>query len=208
VAAFRKAVDPSHLTDLAQPLGLSVESLSTLSIGWSAEHGAWTFPMFDHERTVVGVRLRRPDGRKFSVTGGKEGLFIPTTLSLSHRLLVAEGPTDTAALLDLGFTTVVGRPSCTGGIKLLTELVRLMPLADVVIVADADESGRRGAFNLASVLVAYVPAVRVVVPVRHKDVREFVRAGGTRAQLELAIAAAPVRRLAVHAVTVQGGTAR
>jgi hypothetical protein len=59
---------------------------------------------------------------------------------------------------------VAGRPSCTGGIKLLVELMLARKPAEVVIVADRDEPGRRGADNLASVLVAYTLAVRVVTP--------------------------------------------
>jgi hypothetical protein len=70
----------------------------------------------------------------------------------------------------------------------------------VVIVADADESGRRGADRLASVLVCYAPAVRVIEPPPGlKDVREWMRAGGTQADVERAIGAAPVRRLRVVA---------
>jgi hypothetical protein len=179
--------------------------------------------MSDCGGQTVGIRLRRPDGAKYAVRGGREGLFLPAgpvpTGGLSDsracasegtaadpqmegsRLLVCEGPTDAAALLDLGYVHVAGRPSCTGGVKLLAELVRRRRPGDVVIVADADEPGRIGADNLASVLVCYVPAVRVIVPPGGaKDVREFVRAGGIRADLDRAIEAAPLRRLRVSTV--------
>ena len=112
--------------------------------------------------------------------------------------MVSEGLTDTAALLDLGYTSVVGRPSSTGGVKLLVELVQRRQPDEVVIVADGDEPGRRGADNLASVLLVYCPMVRVLVPKHFKDVRDFLRAGGTRQQLEQAIETAPARRLAVR----------
>ena len=58
--------------------------------------------MTDVDGNVWGIRIRRPDGAKFSIKGGKEGLFIPEEFG-GDRLLIAEGPTDTAALLDLGF---------------------------------------------------------------------------------------------------------
>lgn len=104
-----------------------------------------------------------------------------------------------AALLDLGYREVVGRPSCTGGIKLLIKLVRQRRPAEVVIVADGDEPGRRGADNLASVLVAYAPAVRVVAPPAGvKDARAWKRAGATRQEVDAAITAAPARRLKVR----------
>jgi hypothetical protein len=47
---------------------------------------------------------------------------------------------------------------------LLVALVRRRLPPEVVVVADDDEAGRRGADNLASVLVAYAPAVRVIAP--------------------------------------------
>jgi DNA primase len=152
----------------------------------------------------LGHWLRRPNGFKFSVAGSKEGLFIPvTTGGESSRVFVCEGPTDTAALLDMGSTNVVGRPSCTGGIKLLVDLVRRRQPAEVVIVADADEPGRHGADNLASVMVAYVPTVRVIAPpVGIKDARAWFQRGGTHQEVQHAIDAVPAHRLRVHAVAV------
>ena len=107
-------------------LGVSVESLRRLGVGWSAKHRAWAFPMSNAAGDVLGIRLRLPGGKKLSVKGGKEGLVHsrrgPLRLPSGRLLLlIAEGPTDTAALLDLGFSAV-GRPSCTGGVKLLVEL--------------------------------------------------------------------------------------
>jgi 5S rRNA maturation endonuclease (ribonuclease M5) len=204
-ASYRDAVNPDRLNALARSLGLSAEALTALGIGWSAHYGAWSFQMVDLAGAVLGIRLRRPNGSKFSVSGGKEGLFLPVLPDLTGpRLLICEGPTDTAALLHLGFANVVGRPSCTGGIKLLVELVRLRKPSEVVIVADADEPGRRGADNLASVLVAYVPAVRVLQPPAGiKDARAWLQAGATHRDVQEAIDAAPVRRLTVRAVAAQ-----
>jgi phage/plasmid primase-like uncharacterized protein len=203
---YRNALDPAQLDALARSLGLSADALTRLGIGWAEPYRAWSFPMTDAAGVVLGIRLRRPDGTKFAVSGGREGLFLPATEPTDARLLVCEGPTDAAALLDLGYTAVVGRPSCTGGVRLVTELCQQRQPGELVIVADGDEPGRRGANNLASVLAAYVPTVRVLVPRLHKDVREFVCAGGTRQQLEQAIAAAPAKRLAVRAVAVGRGT--
>ncbi len=197
---FREAVDPGRLYQFAVSLGLSVTSLCQLGVGWSAEHRAWSFPMTDAGGAVLGIRLRRPNGFKFAVKGGREGLFIPSTAGDDiSPLYVCEGPTDAAALLDMGFRKVVGRPSATGGIKLVVELVRRRRPSDVVVMADGDEAGRRGANNLGSVLVAYGPAVRIIAPPEGvKDVRDLLRAGGTREDMEKTIQAAAVRRLAVR----------
>jgi hypothetical protein len=199
-AGYRGVVEPVRLDALARSLGLTVGALGALGIGWADHYRAWSFPMTDADGVILGIRLRRLDGSKFAVRGGREGLFLPAPAPTEPRLLVCEGPTDTAALLDLGYKAVVGRPSCTGGERLVTELCQRRGPAEVVIVADGDEPGRRGADDLAGVLRAYVPSVRVVVPRSYKDVREFVQAGGTREQLERAIAASPARRLAVRSV--------
>jgi hypothetical protein len=200
-AHYRDALDPGRLHQFARQLGVGASSLTALGVGWSGGHDAYSFPMRDWEGRVVGIRLRRPDGSKFAVRGGRDGLFLPPPPAApGERLLVCEGPTDAAALLDLGYSHVAGRPSCTGGVKLLCELVRQRRPDDVAVVADADDPGRRGADNLASVLVCYCPAVRVIVPPGGaKDVRDFLRAGGTRGGLEAAIGAASVRRLRVSA---------
>jgi hypothetical protein len=77
--------------------------------------------------------------------------------------------------------------------------LRRLAVPIVVIVADADAPGQRGAENLASVLLAYCPAVRVIVPPAGvKDLREWKRRGATHADVQAAIDAAPVRRLAVQ----------
>jgi len=194
-----QAIRTDVLDRLADGLGLSIESLRRLRVGWSGEHRAYTFPMTDGRGSVLGIRLRLPSGRKLSVCGGKEGLFIPADLSEASPLLITEGPTDCAALLDLGFT-VVGRPSCKGGSRLLVELVQRRQAAEVVIVADADshDAGQRGAENLAAALIAYAASVRVIAPAAGcKDAREWKRSGATRGEVQSAINAAPARRLTI-----------
>lgn len=198
---FQNAVDSVALDHLARQLELSVTSLHALGIGWNG--WAWSFPMVNVSGETLGIRLRLPSGRKLAVKGGHEGLFLTNVVN-DHQLIVCEGATDTAALLDLGFVNVVGRPSCTGGIKLLAELVRQKQFAEVVMVADGDEPGRRGADNATSVLLTYAPIVRVIQPpVGIKDARAWLRAGGRREHVEQAIQAAAVRRLAIKTRKVQ-----
>jgi len=86
------AATPGALKYLATSLGLGNESLTSLRVGWSARDWAWTFPMRNATAEVTGIRLRLPNGRKLSVKGGKEGLFIPEGLQSGGRLLVTEGP--------------------------------------------------------------------------------------------------------------------
>ncbi len=200
-----QAIASSWLDELAIELGVSIDSLLRLCIGWSGEHRAFTFPMFDMAGVVRGVRLRGSNGRKWSVRGGQEGLFVPRSVGgtegplpdATARLVVCEGPTDTAALLDLDFD-VLGRPSCAGGMKLLVDLVQSCQPNDVAIFADADTPGLRGANNLASTLAVYVPSVRVVTPPPSaKDARDWKRQGATHADVLARIAGAQSRRLGV-----------
>jgi hypothetical protein len=200
--SYTAAVAPEQLQRLARSLGLSVTSLCHLEIGWSAEHQAWSFPMKDARGNVRGIRLRRPNGFKFAVKGSKAGLHLPAiSADTDVSLMVCEGPTDTAALMDMGFTSVVGRYSCLGDLSLMVELVKGRRPPEVVIVADADEPGRRGANALAAELLAYATAVRVIEPPEGiKDARAWLQAGGRRVDVERVIAATPVRRLKIRSL--------
>ena len=181
-----------------QERGLSDRSLGRLRIGWSAEPGAWSFPMHDEQERVRGIRLRTPGGRKFAVSGGREGLFYPHGLTFLDRLLICEGPTDTAAALDLGFEAV-GRPSCTGGTRLLRNLVSGKRPSEVVVVADGDGPGLRGAESLAATLVLCCPAVRIIQPPEGiKDLRAWLQAGATHDKVLAVIEAAPLRKLKLN----------
>jgi hypothetical protein len=199
-ADFCAAVRPEALDRLAVALGVSVKSLQRLGVGWAAQYPAWAFPMTDAAGAVLGIRLRLRYGKKISVKGGHDGLFIPEGLDLAGGLLlICEGPTDTAALLDFGFSAV-GRPSCTGGVKLLVDLVQKHRPEGVTIVSDVDGNGagQRGAASLAAVLVAYCPAVRIIAPPSGvKDAREWKRRGATAGDVTAAIGAAAVSKLQV-----------
>lgn len=183
-------VDPIALTRFADSLGLTVASLRRLLVGRSPRHRAWTFPMRDAAGNVTGIRLRRPDGRKLSFRGGREGLFMPDGLTADGPLYIAEGPTDTAALLGLSFAAV-GRPSCRGGVEMLVDLVLARRPQSVVIVADNDshDAGQRGAIDLACRLATYAPSVAIIAPPPGiKDAREWVRRGATGEDVLRAIA--------------------
>ncbi len=189
-AKHRASVTFSELERLSHELGVSVESLQRLGIGWCG--WGWTFPMTDAGGNLRGIRVRKCNGVKLAVTGSRDGLFIPdpqddldtldaldTSSGGASPLLICEGPTDTAAMLDLGLDAV-GRPSCRGGSALLVDLMRCRRPDEVVIVSDGDGAGRQGAESLASVLVLHTPAVRVIRPPHGiTDARAWKRAGAT-----------------------------
>jgi hypothetical protein len=194
---FHRAVDPPALTDLSHALGVSEHALRRMEIGRASGRGAWAFPMRDAAGSLRGIRLRTDHGRKLAIRGSHQGLFIPLASppASAHAraderdepLFIAEGPTDTAALLDLpgGGVDAIGRPSCNGCAGLCAEFVhahrRWRP---VVIVADNDQPGIRGAAALADELHARGVRARAVTPPKGvKDAREWKRRGLTREEL-------------------------
>ncbi len=183
-------VKPGDLGRFARRLGVLEKSLNRLGIGWDGR--SWAFPMRRADGRVIGIRLRKPDGGKYAVKGGREGLLIPTSLGSRDTLLVAEGPTDTAALLDLGFD-VAGRPSCRGGTRHLLTFVSSGPWPTVVVVCDTDGPGLKGGEDFARQLSPHVRDVRLLVP-PFKDAREWRRRGATTQDIQAAIDMAdPVR---------------
>jgi hypothetical protein len=194
--SYRKAVGQGRFARLATDLGVSSESLARLGIGWCETSRAWSFPMVDASRNILGIRLRTETGRKFAVKGGNDGLFLPDGLDGAAPLLIAEGPTDTAALLDLDFVAV-GRPNCRGGRAIIADLIHRWRPSSVVIIADNDpgKQGMDGAQDLARRLSVVHRDVRIVTPPPYvKDARVWVRSGATRLDMLCLIeAAAPIR---------------
>jgi len=182
-----------RLDGLARALDVSGKSLRRLGIGWDGR--AYTFPMTDADGGVIGIRQRFPNGGKASVRGGKNGLFVPAGLGEDGRLLVCEGPTDTAAASDLGFDAI-GRPNCNSLVEMTARAARNR--AEIVIVADNDKAGRYGATRLAHALALHYPCVRVVVPPDGvKDLRQWLRRGLTAETLTDVIAATTAVKLKV-----------
>ena len=195
---FRAGTDLDAVRRHAADLGVSAESLLRLGITWAAAHRAWAFPMFDERARVVGIRLRSEDGSKWAVRGSHQGLFWPTgQIPTNKPVLICEGPTDTAAMLDLHFFAI-GRPSCSGCVEMLTNVLHD---CDVVVVGDRDTPkkrpdgttwlpGREGAENLADALVvAKARSVLIIYPpARFKDARDWRKGGATHSLVETMVA--------------------
>lgn len=177
------------LTNLADDLGVSYSSLESLGAVWAPPHRAWAFPMYDGYGEIIGIRLRSNDGRKWAVRGSKQGIFLPKLSDsfISDSRTVAylpEGPTSTAACLTLGLLAI-GRPSCSSGGEQIRIALKNLNIRQAIIVADNDPRQRNGTeyspgLEGAHKLATELTGLRIAVwtpPV--KDVRDFVRAGGT-----------------------------
>ncbi len=194
-----------RIEELADQLGVSRRSLDRLSVGWSAGHHAWTFPLFDHTaNTVLGINRRFRNGDKRVIAGHKIGLYLPRDLpsDLSEEtLLVCEGGSDTAAGLDLGFWAV-GRFSCNTCLSHLRQLVVQRKPKLTVICADAgNEIEARGAKALAHALLPYAQELKLIAPPHPlKDIRAWMCAGATSESLKQVIDSAQLQRLRIRIV--------
>ena len=169
---YRGWVKAEALSAHARSLGVSVDSLDVLSIGF-ADGDRWAFPMRDASDRIIGIRFR--DARtaeKRAYKGSRNGLFIPRSFWTIwiDSVVVCEGPTDCAALLSVRLNAI-GRPSALTGAAMLVSLCKGHA---VTIVADGDEVGRNGAEQLA----AKLDNARIVhPPAGIKDARAWVGAG-------------------------------
>lgn len=165
------------LAGFAASLGVSTASLVAVGAAWAPPHAAWAFPMCDGYGNIVGIRLRNERG-KFAVRGSRQGIFLAAAPA-QKTLFVCEGPTDTAAAIELGLFAA-GRPNCCcGGLEIRT-CARRHKCERAVIIADNDKPGLDGARRVGGELklpyAVYVPPA--------KDLREFCRLGGTRNMIE------------------------
>ncbi|MDD5678414.1 MAG: hypothetical protein PHW60_10555 [Kiritimatiellae bacterium] len=180
---WRDKTDPGLLDEYAKALVVSEQVLNDLGAAWAPEHGAWAFPMRDSAGKIDGIRLRADSGRKWAVTGSHQGVFMSLTWpSATDIALICEGPTDTAAAMSIGFMAI-GRPSCLGCERHISDIIKLVAVRRVVIVADNDGPGLAGANKLAGQLK--VPWKIIVPPT--KDLRAWVRMGATKALVECVI---------------------
>lgn len=166
---FQTAIADWQINDLAGSLGVKSVSLKRLNVGFDGE--AYTFPMMDENRKIIGIRRRFDDGRKFALAGSSNGLFIPGGLDKEKPLVICEGPTDCAAGLDLGFEAI-GRPNCASKIAMTARFAR--GRKKIVIICDNDMPGRDGAKKLAEELVRCCTSVKIISPPPGiKDLREW-----------------------------------
>ncbi len=190
IREWQAATTPAQLEELAVGLGLSPGSMRAVGAAWAEPHSAWAFPMCDGYGNTVGIRLRNERG-KFAVRGSRQGIFTGAkcevrsvkweaqTARAQPTLFVCEGPTDTAAAVELGLFAI-GRPNCCCGGPEIRIYARRHSVRRVVLIADNDKPGLDGAKKVAAEIK--LPFALYVPPA--KDLREFLRLGGTRVLIE------------------------
>ncbi len=182
---FREQEGTESYAAAAKALGVSVESFRAVLAAWSEKQRAWMFPLRRSDGKIIGFRFRDTRGNKWSMAGGHSGLIMPRN-KIGEELWLCEGPTDLLALLTLGITSAVARPSAFGGIQMAIDFAKRMNVGRVVICADADRKlnektgeienvGLAGAMKLARLIG--IPARLWQPPEGSKDVRAALIGG-------------------------------
>ena len=163
---------------LGDELGLGTEPLKAMQVGWDGSQSCHTFPMRNDAGDAVGIRTRHQDGKR-SVSGSDgHGLFFVPSMLESQYLIVCEGPTDTAAIIDAGFKSVVGKPSCKLGDGYVVGIVRKLKPRGVLLIPDRDPPGLEGFSILANEILRVMPFESLdslVPPTPLNDVRTWLQ---------------------------------
>ena len=170
----------SARTALAARIGVGADALDRMRVGWNAALSAWTFPMRDGRGRVVGIQQRfSSTGDKRIVKGHASGVFEPFHLDVrGEELVICEGASDAAAALTVGLAAI-GRFSCSGTLEeTVARVLRHRP-GRVIVVADNDEPGLRGAEQLLRRLDGIARAELRRPPHGIKDLRAWTQAGAT-----------------------------
>ena len=184
--AYVRAVNARAIAAFATSMTLTVAALADLHTGWDGE--AWTTPMRNAKRRVVGLQRRFGDGSKRCWTGSKAGLFIPDSLNGENPVWIAEGASDTAALAGIGLP-VVGLFNAGGNAE---QIVQLLDGRRAILVADNDEPtppGRVGGRERTAAFIVRLRSIgvqlEVVHPVNAKDARAALAIGWRPGQKNL-----------------------
>ena len=173
----QSGINDGQVQYLAWQIGLSPESLVRLGIGFDGK--AFTFPMFDVDGHVIGLRRRFTNSKKVCRRGSKLGLFVPARVDHVQQLLICEGESDLGAALTLGFNAI-GRPGCRNCLDLIVEWLNRYHGQSIVIVADNDGPGQQGAKELAGKVLYICPEIRIVTPpAPFNDLRKWLAGGAT-----------------------------
>jgi phage/plasmid primase-like uncharacterized protein len=150
---FAAALTASRLAQLARILGLPEQAISLLPlVGYSSRghhpdyygQDCFTFPQMDASGQVTGLCCRYPDNSKKLMAGSRAGLYLTQGWEESTGpLLAVEGPTCALAGAALGMA-VVGRPSNTGGVEPLAQLLRGLPAERPLIVLGEYDPNDKG----------------------------------------------------------------
>ena len=170
---------------LAAQLTLPLGIFTTLKVMYldsdDFNQPAFVFPERDAGSSIIGYTLRYADGTKRN--HGRRGLSIPCRETPStDTIYLCEGASDTLALTAMNLIAI-GRPSNTGGVEYLVDLLRdADPRRNIVVMGEMDQKpdgtwpGREGMEATARKLAHQLgrTVYGALPPIGVKDVRELI----------------------------------
>ena len=159
------------LPKLAAEWNVNISTLRNLFIGWDGE--AYNIAMRNGNFEVIGIHRRFPDGTKCAVSGSKNGLFYSICKVIQPELIIVEGASDCATILDMGFYAI-GRPNCSGGKEYIKEFIENNPvIKKVLIIGENDAAGMEGSKKLKKYIKNLIYTILCLPPQYYNDVREW-----------------------------------
>lgn len=101
------ALTASLAQELATELGVPVEVLLGLGVGYLGRSECWTFPEKDAEGNIVGISTRDRAGKKRMMKGVSRGVyFADDPIRTEGPILLPEGFSDAATAFAMGLSVV------------------------------------------------------------------------------------------------------
>ena len=157
-----------------------------------------TYPYVNEQGTLLfevvryepkGFSTRRPAKWMWTLDGTPRVLYRLPDVIAAKEVLVVEGEKDCETARSWG---LVATSNPEGGGKWKAEYVQFFRNKKVLIVGDADETGRKHARQVAGSLVPVADAVKLIELSGAKDLTEWAEHGGTREALFDLFWSAPV----------------
>jgi hypothetical protein len=192
---FSKNLGAASKNKLAEKWGVTTASLDALGIGFTTEKGgAFTFPMRDADRRIVGFRLRYYDdtSAKGCIDGGHLGLLIPDGVTPGNCEADCEGESDLAAALSVGIKAI-GVPGAGNATDEAARFFAKSAVSCPCIIGDNDGAGEDGIEKLrAALLASGIPCRRLKPPDGIHDFRDWCATGVPADELRRIVAKAEV----------------
>lgn len=141
-------LSPDLLDAAVEETGISSVTLQSFGIGWSGEFGRYTFPMFDGTLKLTGFALWG-SGKVGMIAGSRMGLFVPMPyevvdcpiIEAPQLLILPQGPLEAAAVRDMGFMGVIGRPTVFSAADDVVQLLAGRSPQEVIVVLPRGDDG-------------------------------------------------------------------
>jgi AAA domain-containing protein/Toprim domain-containing protein/CHC2-type zinc finger protein len=185
---------------VCEAMSLDIANLLTESGNDSGPRIVETYPYYDEEGNTLfevvrfspkSFRQRRPDGKGgwiWNLNGVRRVLYNLTGIESAESVVVTEGEKDVHSALKLGIFATCN-PGGAG--KWRDQYSETLFGKHCVIVADADEPGRKHAQQVAASLHLRARSVKVLELPGAKDLSEWMERGGTEKEFQTLAAAAP-----------------